>query len=100
MGIKSRLKRDGIEGQFVASSSKRRKSTWSNINGQGAGSAGGAGEVLVACHPPKTLARHSDIRLTLGVYTHLALNDQTAVMQGLPGPTIAAKDAEPVRAAG
>ena len=25
----------------------------------------------------KTLARHSDIRLTLGVYTHVELDDQT-----------------------
>jgi Site-specific recombinase XerD len=34
----------------------------------------------------QTLARHSDIRLTLGVYTHVSRHDQTAVIQGLPGP--------------
>jgi hypothetical protein len=35
----------------------------------------------------QTLARHSDIRLTLGVYTHVELHDQTAAIQSLPGPT-------------
>jgi integrase/recombinase XerD len=34
----------------------------------------------------QTLARHSDIRLTLGVYTHVALHDQAAVIASLPGP--------------
>ena len=32
------------------------------------------------------LARHSDIRLTLGVYTHAELADQTAAIEALPGP--------------
>jgi integrase len=32
------------------------------------------------------LARHSDIRLTLGVYTHVELHDQTAAIGALPGP--------------
>ena len=34
----------------------------------------------------QTLARHSDIRLTLGVYTHVTLGDQTAAIEALPGP--------------
>jgi hypothetical protein len=34
----------------------------------------------------QTLARHSDIRLTLGVYTHVELDDQTAAIAALPGP--------------
>lgn len=34
----------------------------------------------------QTLARHSDIRLTLGLYTHVGLQDQTAAIQSLPGP--------------
>jgi integrase len=40
----------------------------------------------------QTLARHSDIRLTLGVYTHVGLNDQTAAIESLPAPP-KAKDA-------
>ncbi|MFM8251819.1 MAG: hypothetical protein ACKOBW_09520 [Planctomycetota bacterium] len=31
------------------------------------------------------LARHSDIRLTLGVYAHAELTDQTAAINRLPG---------------
>ena len=34
----------------------------------------------------QTLARHSDVRLTLGVYTHVDLPDQTAAISVLPGP--------------
>jgi integrase len=34
----------------------------------------------------QTLARHSDVRLTLGVYTHVELEDQTAAIGTLPGP--------------
>jgi site-specific recombinase XerD len=34
----------------------------------------------------QTLARHSDIRLTLGVYTHIGLQDRTAAIGSLPGP--------------
>jgi len=34
----------------------------------------------------QTLARHSDIRLTLGVYTHVTLHDQTTAIQALPAP--------------
>jgi len=34
----------------------------------------------------QTLARHSDIRLTLGVYTHVELHDQTAAIDSLPTP--------------
>lgn len=34
----------------------------------------------------QTLARHSDVRLTLGGYTHVELQDQTAAIATLPGP--------------
>jgi integrase len=34
----------------------------------------------------QTLARYSDIRLTLGVYTHVELHDQTAAVHALPAP--------------
>jgi len=34
----------------------------------------------------QTLARHSDIRLTLGVYTHVELQDQTAAIEALGRP--------------
>lgn len=34
----------------------------------------------------RTLARHSDIRLTLGVYTHVELADRTAAIHALPAP--------------
>ena len=37
----------------------------------------------------QTLARHSDIRLTLNVYTHAELSDQTAAIAVLPGPPTA-----------
>lgn len=34
----------------------------------------------------QTLARHSDVRLTLDVYTHVGLHDQTAAIWSLPAP--------------
>jgi integrase len=34
----------------------------------------------------QTLARHSDIRLTLGIYTHVGLSDQTVAIGALPSP--------------
>ena len=34
------------------------------------------------------LARHSDIRLTLGVYTHLELHDQTLAIRMLQAPPV------------
>jgi len=34
----------------------------------------------------QTLARHSDIRLTMGIYTHIELGDQAAAIAALPGP--------------
>jgi integrase len=37
----------------------------------------------------QTLARHSDIRLTMQVYTHIELHDQTAAIGALPGPPVA-----------
>lgn len=32
------------------------------------------------------VARHSDIRLTLGISTHVELDDQRAAIEALPGP--------------
>ncbi len=34
----------------------------------------------------QTLARHSDVRLTLNTYTHIGLHDQTAAIASLPPP--------------
>jgi hypothetical protein len=34
----------------------------------------------------QTLARHSDIRLTLGVYTRVELPDRSAAIESLPAP--------------
>jgi integrase len=34
----------------------------------------------------QTLARHSDVRLTLGLYTHVTLDDQTAAIESPPSP--------------
>jgi integrase/recombinase XerD len=34
----------------------------------------------------QTLARHSDIRLTLGVYTHIELPDRALAIESLPAP--------------
>ena len=34
----------------------------------------------------QSLARHSDIRLTMGVYTHIELHDQRAAIESLPSP--------------
>jgi hypothetical protein len=33
----------------------------------------------------QTLARHSDVRLTLGIYTHVELENQTAAIAVSPG---------------
>ena len=34
----------------------------------------------------QTLARHSDVRLTLGTYTHVGIHDQTTAIESLPAP--------------
>ena len=34
----------------------------------------------------QTLARHSDINLTMQVYSHVELEDQNAAIAALPGP--------------
>ncbi len=34
----------------------------------------------------QTLARHSDIRLTMGTYTHIGLHDQSTAIEMLPSP--------------
>jgi len=44
----------------------------------------------------QTLARHSDIRLTLGLYTHVELHDQTAAIEALPGPPKEKEDGDEV----
>ena len=41
----------------------------------------------------QTLARHSDVRLTLGVYTHVGLHDQTAAIASLPPPPTSGNEA-------
>jgi integrase/recombinase XerD len=41
----------------------------------------------------QTLARHSDVRLTLGVYTHVGLHDQSAAIASLPAPPGAGSEA-------
>ena len=46
------------------------------------------------------LARHSDPKLTLGVYTHLTVNDRAAALAGLPGVTPEAPRKESARATG
>jgi integrase len=38
------------------------------------------------------LARHSDIRLTLGVYTHIELPDCSVAIKSLPAPPNADKN--------
>ena len=43
----------------------------------------------------QTLARHSDIRLTLGTYTHVDTHDQTVAIQSLPAPPRFVKRAGP-----
>jgi site-specific recombinase XerD len=43
----------------------------------------------------QTLARHSDIRLTLGIYTHVGLHDQTAAIGALPGPATSTNREKP-----
>lgn len=48
----------------------------------------------------QTLARHSDIRLTLGVYTHVELPDQTAAIESLPGPPGNGEETEDQRRSG
>ena len=40
----------------------------------------------------QTLARHSDVRLTLGVYTHVELPDRSAAIESLPAPPAGKKD--------
>jgi hypothetical protein len=47
-----------------------------------------------------TLARHSDNRLTLGVYTHVGLHDQTAAIAALPGPPTTARRIDARKQAG
>ena len=47
----------------------------------------------------RMLARHSDVRLTLGVYTHVTTEDRTAAIEALPGPP-AGKNGEAGKDAG
>jgi integrase/recombinase XerD len=50
----------------------------------------------------QTLARHSDIRLTLGIYTHVGIDDQTNAIEALqPPPTDDSKiETKPLRKIG
>ncbi len=43
----------------------------------------------------QTLARHSDIRLTMGIYTHIELDAQTSAIQSLPAPPNKSRDENP-----
>jgi hypothetical protein len=43
----------------------------------------------------QTLARHSDIRLTLGVYTHVELLDCSAAIGSLPAPPVPRETDDP-----
>jgi site-specific recombinase XerD len=43
-------------------------------------------KVGVSVKMAQMLARHSDVRLTLGIYTHVGLADCTAAIGSLPGP--------------
>ena len=43
----------------------------------------------------QSLARHSDIRLTMGVYTHIGLHDQTSAVESLPAPPPLVKASTP-----
>ena len=43
-------------------------------------------EVLADSAKSSTLARHSDTRLTLGVYTHVEPHDQQAAIKAWPAP--------------
>jgi site-specific recombinase XerD len=40
----------------------------------------------IALKLAQTLARHSDINLTMQVYSHVELEDQNAAIAALPGP--------------
>jgi len=42
--------------------------------------------IRISPQTAQTLARHSDIRLTMNVYTHTELAEQTAAIAALPGP--------------
>jgi site-specific recombinase XerD len=44
--------------------------------------------VGVSPRKAQSLARHSDIRLTMGVYTHINLNDQSSAIELLPAPPV------------
>ncbi len=44
----------------------------------------------------QTLARHCDIRLTMGVYTHIGLHDQSSAIELLPAPPEMAAAQRPV----
>jgi integrase len=44
----------------------------------------------------QSLARHSDIRLTMGIYTHIGLCDQTTAIESLPAPPTFGSDTNEV----
>lgn len=47
-----------------------------------------ARKVLVGPKMAQVQSRHSDIRLTLGLYTHVEMHDRTAAIGALPAPPI------------
>jgi integrase len=44
------------------------------------------GKAGIAPKMAQTLARHCDIRLTMGIYTHVTMQEQTEAIGALPGP--------------
>jgi site-specific recombinase XerD len=48
----------------------------------------------------QSLARHSDIRLTMGVYTHIGLHDQSTAIELLPAPPDLSAIRRPITANG
>jgi integrase len=50
--------------------------------------------VRISPRTAQSLARHSDIRLTMGVYTHIELHDQRAAIESLPAPPTHTSDAQ------
>ena len=44
------------------------------------------GRAKVSPKTAQTLARHSDVKLTLGIYTHIAQDEEIAAINALPSP--------------
>jgi len=50
--------------------------------------------VHISPRTAQSLARHSDIRLTMGIYTHIELHDQRAAIESLPAPPTRTNDTQ------